>query len=139
MRRWSDLAERVAATTRTSEKTGLLAEYLRTLDPEDLPIAVVFLTGLEDGNFPHERTFDDPTEMAEERRLAYVGLTRAEQRLYLTRAVTRRGWGEPRYGPPSRFLDDIPAELVDWRHSPGDVSQKRASIPRELILSALMR
>jgi DNA helicase-2/ATP-dependent DNA helicase PcrA len=83
-----------------------------------LEFPVVFLTGMEEGNFPHERTFTDPAEMAEERRLAYVGLTRARERLYLTRAVTRRGWGEPRYGPPSRFLDDIPPALIDWKRLP---------------------
>ena len=83
-----------------------------------LEFPVVFLTGMEDGIFPHERTLADPTELAEERRLAYVGLTRARQRLYISRSATRRGWGEPRYYPPSRFLDDIPADLLDWRRLP---------------------
>ena len=69
---------------------------------------MVFLTGMEDGVFPHERTLGDPAELAEERRLAYVGVTRARERLYISRSVTRRGWGEPRYYPASRFLDDIP-------------------------------
>ncbi len=83
-----------------------------------LEFPVVFLTGMEDGVFPHERTLGDPGELAEERRLAYVGLTRARERLYISRSVTRRGWGEPRYYPASRFLDDIPDELVDWRRLP---------------------
>jgi DNA helicase-2/ATP-dependent DNA helicase PcrA len=75
---------------------------------------VVFLTGLEDGVFPHMRSLGDPRELEEERRLAYVGITRAEQRLHLSRAVVRSAWGSPSYNPASRFLDDIPAELVDW-------------------------
>jgi len=75
----------------------------------------VFLTGLEDGTFPHLRSLDDPVELAEERRLAYVGITRARQRLYLTRAAVRSSWGAPQYGPPSRFLADVPPHLVDSR------------------------
>ncbi|WAL40272.1 DNA helicase PcrA [Brevibacterium sp. BRM-1] len=80
-----------------------------------LEFPVVFLTGLEDGTFPHQRSFDNRTELAEERRLAYVGLTRARQRLYLSRAETRSMWGQPQYNPPSRFLGEIPAQLIDWR------------------------
>ncbi len=80
-----------------------------------LEFETVFLTGLEDGTFPHLRSLDDPVELAEERRLAYVGITRARQRLYLTRAAVRSSWGAPQYGPPSRFLGDVPPELVDWR------------------------
>lgn len=80
-----------------------------------LEFPVVFLTGLEDGIFPHIRSLGDPGELAEERRLAYVGLTRARQRLYLTRAVSRSAWGTPAYNPASRFLSEIPEELVEWR------------------------
>lgn len=80
-----------------------------------LEFPVVFLTGMEDGIFPHIRSLGDPGELAEERRLAYVGLTRARQRLYLTRAVSRSAWGTPAYNPPSRFLSEIPEELLDWR------------------------
>jgi DNA helicase-2/ATP-dependent DNA helicase PcrA len=80
-----------------------------------LEFPVVFLTGLEDGIFPHIRSLGDSGELAEERRLAYVGLTRARQRLYLTRAVSRSAWGTPAYNPPSRFLSEIPEELMDWR------------------------
>jgi DNA helicase-2/ATP-dependent DNA helicase PcrA len=75
----------------------------------------VFLTGLEDGTFPHQRSLGEATELAEERRLAYVGITRARQRLYLSRAVVRSAWGQPSYNPASRFLAEIPAELVQWR------------------------
>ncbi len=80
-----------------------------------LEFPVVFLTGLEDGVFPHQRALGDPAELEEERRLAYVGITRARQRLYLTRAQVRSAWGAPSYNPPSRFLDEIPDELLDWR------------------------
>jgi len=78
---------------------------------------VVFLTGLEDGTFPHQRSLGDNAELAEERRLAYVGITRARQRLYLSRAAVRSAWGQPSYNPPSRFLAEIPADLVRWQRS----------------------
>ncbi|GAA3842193.1 DNA helicase PcrA [Saccharothrix violaceirubra] len=80
-----------------------------------LEYPVVFSTGWEDGVFPHLRALGDPTELAEERRLAYVGITRAQQRLYLSRALVRSAWGQPAANPGSRFLDEIPAELLDWR------------------------
>ena len=80
-----------------------------------LEFPVVFLTGMEDGIFPHIRSMSDPTELAEERRLAYVGLTRARQRLYVSRSVTRSAWGTPAYNPASRFLSEVPEELIEWR------------------------
>ncbi len=83
-----------------------------------LEFPTVFLTGLEDGIFPHSRTFDDKNEIEEERRLAYVGLTRAEHRLYLTRAESRSSWGPPNFNPPSRFLDEIPESVIEWRNKP---------------------
>jgi DNA helicase-2/ATP-dependent DNA helicase PcrA len=83
-----------------------------------LEFPTVFLTGLEDGIFPHSRTFDDKNQIEEERRLAYVGLTRAEHRLYLTRAESRSSWGPPKYNPPSRFLEEIPASVIEWRNNP---------------------
>ena len=79
-----------------------------------LEFPVVFLTGLEDGTFPHQRSLADPKELAEERRLAYVGITRARQRLHLSRAAVRSAWGAPQYHPASRFLGEIPEELVQW-------------------------
>jgi DNA helicase-2/ATP-dependent DNA helicase PcrA len=82
-----------------------------------LEFPVVFLTGWEDGIFPHMRTLGDPDEMAEERRLAYVGITRAQRRLYLSRAIVRSAFGQPSTNPASRFLDEVPAELVDWARS----------------------
>ncbi|MCM3885083.1 DNA helicase PcrA [Frankia sp. R82] len=80
-----------------------------------LEFPVVFLTGLEDGVFPHLRTLGDPAQMEEERRLAYVGVTRARARLYLTRSVVRSAWGQPAYNPASRFLGEVPDALIDWR------------------------
>jgi DNA helicase-2/ATP-dependent DNA helicase PcrA len=77
-----------------------------------LEYPVVFLIGLEDGIFPHIRSLGEPDELEEERRLAYVGITRAEQRLYLTNAWSRTLFGTTQYNPPSRFLDEIPPGLV---------------------------
>jgi DNA helicase II / ATP-dependent DNA helicase PcrA len=82
-----------------------------------LEFPVVFLTGLEDGVFPHMRAMTDNAELEEERRLAYVGVTRARERLYLSRAGVRSAWGAPQYNPPSRFLDEVPDTLVEWRRS----------------------
>ncbi|MFC6019534.1 DNA helicase PcrA [Plantactinospora solaniradicis] len=82
-----------------------------------LEFPVVFLTGLEDGVFPHLRALGDTRELEEERRLAYVGITRARQRLYLSRAVTRSAWGQPSYNPPSRFVDELPEDLVRWERT----------------------
>ena len=80
-----------------------------------LEFPVVFLTGLEQGLFPHQRSATDPKELAEERRLAYVGLTRARHRLYLTRAEVRSMWGQSQYNPASQFLDEVPDALIDWK------------------------
>jgi ATP-dependent DNA helicase UvrD/PcrA len=80
-----------------------------------LEFPVVFVTGWEDGMFPHMRALGDPTELSEERRLAYVGITRARQRLYVSRARVRSSWGQPMLNPESRFLKEIPQELIDWR------------------------
>ena len=71
------------------------------------------LIGMEDGVFPHIRALGEPHELEEERRLAYVGITRAMQRLTLTSAWSRMLHGTTQYNPPSRFLDEIPADLVD--------------------------
>ena len=120
--------------------TGILAEFLERVslvaDSDELPehgsgvvtlmtlhtakgleFPVVFVTGWEDGMFPHMRALGDPTELSEERRLAYVGITRARQRLYLSRAKVRSSWGQPMLNPESRFLREIPEELIDWRRT----------------------
>jgi len=80
-----------------------------------LEFPVVFLTGMEHGIFPHQRSATDPKELAEERRLAYVGLTRARQRLYVTRSEVRNLWGQSQYNPASQFIEEIPSELVEWK------------------------
>ena len=119
---------------------GALAEFLERVslvaDSDDIPendagvvtmmtlhtakgleFPVVFVTGWEDGMFPHMRALGDPRELSEERRLAYVGITRARQRLYLSRAKIRSSWGQPMLNPESRFLQEIPQELIDWRRA----------------------
>ena len=113
------------------EKVSLVADADEIPDGEDhggvvtlmtlhtakgLEFPTVFLTGMEDGIFPHARTLDDPKEIEEERRLAYVGLTRAEKRLYISRAEYRLTFGTPKYNPGSRFLDEIPSELIEWKN-----------------------
>ncbi|MCV7399734.1 DNA helicase PcrA [Mycobacterium fragae] len=120
--------------------TGVLAEFLERVslvaDADEIPehgagvvtlmtlhtakgleFPVVFVTGWEDGMFPHMRALGDPAELSEERRLAYVGITRAKQRLYVSRAKIRSSWGQPMLNPESRFLREIPQELIDWRRS----------------------
>src|SRR5829696_5670181 len=85
----------------------------------------VFLTGCEDGVFPHQRALSNPDELEEERRLAYVGITRARQHLYVSRAIVRAAWGAPQHNPPSRFLNEIPEQLIDWRRTERAVSTWR--------------
>jgi len=84
-----------------------------------LEFPTVFLTGMEEGIFPHSRTLGDKNEVEEERRLAYVGLTRARERLYLSRSEYRSSWGSPTYNPASRFLTEIPEELIEWNEHSG--------------------
>ncbi|MEV0146658.1 MULTISPECIES: DNA helicase PcrA [unclassified Nonomuraea] len=83
-----------------------------------LEFPVVFLTAMEDGVFPHVRSLGEPKELEEERRLAYVGITRAQKRLYLTRAAVRSSWGAPSFNPASRFVSEVPGQLIDWRTPP---------------------
>jgi DNA helicase-2/ATP-dependent DNA helicase PcrA len=97
------------------EEHGGLVTLMTLHTAKGLEFPVVFLTGLEENVFPHERSIHDERELAEERRLAYVGITRAEQRLYLTRAVARTWWGRPAYHKQSRFLSEIPEALIEWR------------------------
>ncbi|THA84775.1 DNA helicase PcrA [Streptomyces sp. A0592] len=82
-----------------------------------LEFPVVFLTGMEDGVFPHMRALGQTKELEEERRLAYVGITRARERLYLTRSSMRSAWGTPSYNPPSRFLEEIPDQYLQWKRT----------------------
>ena len=80
-----------------------------------LEFPTVFLTGMEENVFPHSRSLGDPSEIEEERRLAYVGLTRARKNLFLSRATTRFAFGSPTYNSPSRFLSEIPEEIIQWK------------------------
>ncbi|KAB8293564.1 UvrD-helicase domain-containing protein [Bifidobacterium avesanii] len=90
-----------------------------------LEYPVVFLTGMEQGTFPHSRSLEDTAELAEERRLAYVGITRAKRRLYVTRAAVRAQWGQTAEMMPSQFLDEIPDELIDWKRREASVERMR--------------
>ncbi|MEU2259567.1 DNA helicase PcrA [Streptomyces sp. NPDC019645] len=125
------------------EGTGTLAEFLEQValvaDSDQIPdedeegsgvitlmtlhtakgleFPVVFLTGMEDGVFPHMRALGQTKELEEERRLAYVGITRARERLYLTRSSMRSAWGQPAYNPPSRFLEEIPDAHLQWKRT----------------------
>ncbi|WP_405529545.1 DNA helicase PcrA [Streptomyces avidinii] len=99
-----------------TEGTGVIT--LMTLHTaKGLEFPVVFLTGMEDGVFPHMRALGQTKELEEERRLAYVGITRARERLYLTRSSMRSAWGTPSYNPPSRFLEEIPTEYLQWKRT----------------------
>ena len=128
--------------------TGMLAKFLERVslvaDADDIPehgsgvvtmmtlhtakgleFPVVFVTGWEDGMFPHMRALGDEKELSEERRLAYVGITRARQRLYVSRAKVRSSWGQPMLNPESRFLKEIPQHLIDWRRT--DLTPSRSA------------
>ncbi|PFW99890.1 ATP-dependent DNA helicase UvrD1 [Nocardia farcinica] len=105
----------VADTDQIPDEGAGVVTMMTLHTAKGLEFPVVFVTGWEDGQFPHMRALGDPTELAEERRLAYVGITRARQRLYLTRAVVRSGWGQPVSNPESRFLQEIPDHLIEWR------------------------
>ncbi len=98
---------------RTVEDGAITLMTLHTAKGLEYP--VVFVVGFEDGVFPHVRSLSDPTQLEEERRLAYVGMTRAEDRLYLTHADHRMLWGGTSYNPPSRFLSEVPEALVETR------------------------
>ncbi|MFB6786897.1 DNA helicase PcrA [Streptomyces olivaceus] len=118
----SDFLERVALVADSDqipdEEDGDGVVTLMTLHTaKGLEFPVVFLTGMEDGVFPHMRALGQSKELEEERRLAYVGITRARERLYLTRATLRSAWGQPSYNPPSRFLEEIPAPHLEWKRT----------------------
>jgi DNA helicase-2/ATP-dependent DNA helicase PcrA len=136
-----EYTERASANGETPSLVGFLEQVALVTDADEVPsddpgqggvvtlmtlhtakgleFPVVFLTGLEDGVFPHQRALGDPRELEEERRLAYVGITRARLRLYLSRAVTRSAWGAGSHKPPSRFLEDLPDGAVRWERTEG--------------------
>ncbi|MGW6640953.1 DNA helicase PcrA [Streptomyces iakyrus] len=118
----SDFLEQVALVADSDqipdEEDGDGVITLMTLHTaKGLEFPVVFLTGMEDGVFPHMRALGQTKELEEERRLAYVGITRARERLYLTRSTLRSAWGQPSYNPPSRFLEEIPPAHVEWKRT----------------------
>ena len=113
------------------ENHGGVVTLMTLHTAKGLEFPTVFLTGMEEGIFPHSRTLGDPSEIEEERRLAYVGLTRARKRLYLSRSEYRSSWGAPMYNPPSRFLAEIPDELITWNEVRASSSiTTRSSTPR---------
>jgi ATP-dependent DNA helicase UvrD/PcrA len=107
----------VADTDQIPDGSAGVVTLMTLHTAKGLEFPVVFLTGLEEGIFPHQRAFTDHGELEEERRLAYVGVTRAQRRLYVSRAVVRSSWGAPSRNPASRFLAELPVDLVDWRRT----------------------
>jgi DNA helicase-2/ATP-dependent DNA helicase PcrA len=104
----------VADADTVPDASGGVVTLMTLHTAKGLEFPVVFLVGMEDGVFPHQRALTDAEELEEERRLAYVGITRARELLYVSRALARTAWGQPTWSPPSRFLDEVPAELVTW-------------------------
>ncbi|MFM7495488.1 MAG: DNA helicase PcrA [Candidatus Nanopelagicus sp.] len=98
-----------------------------------LEFKTVFLTGMEEGIFPHSRTLDDPEELQEERRLAYVGLTRARANLFITRAEYRSAWGSPNYNAASRFIGEIPDNVIEWNQSQESPLKSKSSTRRSFL------
>lgn len=149
--RWNNVLElrnvagRYAEVPPPDNLTLFLEEVALVADADDLPdqanaptlltlhtakgleFPVVFMVGMEDGLLPHARSLEDPEEMEEERRLAYVGITRAKERLYLTHAFRRTRWGSDDVSPPSRFLQDIPSKLMEGRSLRARTDAARAS------------
>ena len=128
----ADFLERVALVADSDQvpaegERGGQVTLMTVHTAKGLEFPAVFVTGMEDGTFPHQRSLGDESELEEERRLAYVAITRARERLYLTRAAVRSAWGTPQEMPPSRFLDDIPAELLDVRRAATSGERMRAS------------
>ena len=128
----ADFLERVALVADSDQvpaegERGGQVTLMTVHTAKGLEFPVVFVTGMEDGTFPHQRSLGDESELEEERRLAYVAITRARERLYFTRAAVRSAWGTPQEMPPSRFLDDIPAELLDVRRAATSGERMRAS------------
>jgi DNA helicase-2/ATP-dependent DNA helicase PcrA len=121
----------VAAADELDDSSGTVS--LMTLHTaKGLEYDAVFLTGVEEDLLPHRMSAGEPGGPAEERRLFYVGITRARQRLFLSLAMTRAQFGETAVAMPSRYLQEIPAELVEWRQSPGMANSRGGTQPRAL-------
>ncbi|RFC72749.1 DNA helicase PcrA [Streptomyces sp. AcE210] len=138
----SEFLERVALVADSDqipdeEDDGSGVITLMTLHTaKGLEFPVVFLTGMEDGVFPHMRSLGQVKELEEERRLAYVGITRARERLYLTRSTLRSAWGQPSYNPPSRFLEEIPDTHLEWKRT-GAMAPAKSAGPTSGIAASL--
>ncbi|UCR88667.1 ATP-dependent helicase [Mycetocola spongiae] len=121
----------VAAADDLDSSTGTVS--LMTLHTaKGLEYEAVFLTGVEEDLLPHKMSANEPGGPAEERRLFYVGITRARQRLFISLAMTRAQYGETAIAMPSRYLQEIPAELIEWRQSPGSANSRGGTQPRAL-------
>lgn len=121
----------VAAADDLDDASGSVS--LMTLHTaKGLEYQAVFITGVEEGLIPHQMSFDEVGGLAEERRLFYVGITRAREQLFLSLASSRATFGDIRPAMPSRFLQEIPAELIDWRQSPGEVASLGGTRSRAL-------
>ena len=121
----------VADADSVPDASGGVVTLMTLHTAKGLEFPVVFMAGLEDGVFPHLRTLSKPAELQEERRLAYVGITRARERLYLSRAVSRSSWGRPAWNAPSRFLDEVPGELVTWTGAVGEAGPRYGDDPAD--------
>jgi DNA helicase-2/ATP-dependent DNA helicase PcrA len=112
--RLDEFLEQVALVADTDDLDDDNRVVLMTLhSAKGLEFPAVFLVGMEEGVFPHSRALTEPVELEEERRLAYVGITRAQQKLFLAHAWSRQLFGSTNYNPPSRFIDEIPTELIE--------------------------
>ncbi len=121
----------VAAADDLDDTSGTVS--LMTLHTaKGLEYQAVFITGVEEGLLPHQMSADEAGGPSEERRLFYVGITRAREKLYLSLAMTRAQYGEITVAMPSRFLQEIPANLIEWRQSPGMVTSRDGTQPRAL-------
>ena len=130
----TDFLERVSLVADSDEipdadEHGGMVTLMTLHTAKGLEFPVVFLTGLEDGVFPHLRSLGDEKELEEERRLAYVGITRARERLYLSRSLVRSAWGQPSWNPASRFLEEIPTDLVHWEREEPSAATRGTSAP----------
>jgi len=133
----ADFLERVALVADADQipdgvEHGGMVTMMTLHTAKGLEFPVVFLTGMEEEVFPHQRALTNARELEEERRLAYVGITRAEQRLYLTRAVSRNWYGRPAFHSPSRFLAEIPAALIEWKRDAAAVTAAAPSASARL-------
>src|SRR5207249_8811440 len=125
----ADFLEQIALVTEQDEydEEASTVTLMTLHNAKGLEFPVVFMVGMEDGVFPHFRSMGDTAELEEERRLAYVGVTRAQERLYLTHAWSRSLFGQTSYNPPSRFLAEIPSDLLRVKESEKEQRRSQGS------------